>query len=344
MPKRKGNKSKPKGKASPKKATMAHPRAQVAVKPKQQPKYGVLGQALGTVAKTLDKKYTGGLGHEIFKALTGSGDYHADSKDLPYVVEANTVVHPKLIPTMPKISNSGGMVRVQHREFITNITIDAKGSSVGRVDIQVGNPLAFPWLSSLGNRFQQYKVLGGVFEYVTLSGNAVSAAVPALGQISMVLQYDVARQPMTDQREILNTYYSNSGIISSDLMVALECETTEQPCQVYLVRNAEAGEPVPTDLRWYDFARLEFTIVGAPPSILAPNYVAGQLWFTYDLLLIKPVMHLTQSFIPPMLSDTGTEEAKRDAPIAKPTDDLVLPPGSSAGAPIAPGMFSWVKR
>lgn len=318
MPAKKKVKTKQGKKAKP---TMAKPKAQVNVKMPQKPKYNVLGTAVGAVAKALDSKLTGGLGHKIYAALTGSGDYVEETKKMPFEVSANTVVHSSLIPSVPNIANDGGMVRVRHREYITDIAINESGEAFTVFNLQPGDAKAFPWLSNLANRFQQYKLLGGVFEYVTLCGNAVSAAVPALGAINVVVQYDVTRQYMTDPREILNTYYSNSGVISADLMLSLECETTEQPCQVYMIRDPDPNLPQPADSRWYDFGRIELSIRGAPRAPPGTsNYVAGQLWFTYDILLIKPVIHEKQEF--------PFQEHKRNVPIAVvvPTPQPVLQP------------------
>lgn len=286
---------------------MAKPMAKVLHKPPQQPKYNVLGTAVGGAAKALDNRFTGGLGQKIWTALTGSGDYVAETKEMPFEVSANTVVHPTLVPAMPNISNDGGMVRVRHREFINTILINDTGQANGDVTIQPGSARAFPWLNALGARFQQYKVLGGVFEYVTLCGNAVSAAVPALGQITLVAQYDISRGTLSDEREILNTYYANSGVISADLMMPLECETTEQPCGLYFVRDTDK-ESQPQDLRWYDFARLEISIRGAPKAPRDETYVAGQLWFTYDILLLKPVVHVKQEFPVPFSREPTVAE------------------------------------
>lgn len=293
MPPKK-QKAKPKGKKA--KPTMAKPQAQVNVKATQKPKYNVLGTAVGAVAKALDAKYLGGLGHKVYTALTGSGDYVEETKKMPFEVSANTVVHSSLIPSVPNIANDGGMVRVRHREYITDIVVDPDGAAFTVFNLQPGDAKAFPWLSNLANRFQQYKLLGGVFEYVTLCGNAVSAAVPALGAINVVVQYDVTRDYMYDQRDILNTYYSNSGVISTDLMLSLECETTEQPCQVYMIRDPNPELEQPDDSRWYDFGRIELSIRGAPRDPHGGHYVAGQLWFTYDILLIKPCVHTNQKF------------------------------------------------
>lgn len=272
----------------------------VTTKPKQKPKYNVLGEALGSVAKVLDNRYTGGLGQKIFTALTGSGDYVEEVKQHDYNIEANTVVHPTLTPTMPHITDDGGLVRVRHREFIGNVLIDQKGNSFSGYALNPGNPKCFPWLANLGNRFQQYKFLGAVAEYVTQCGNAVGAAVPALGQVNIVAQYDVARTVISNPVERLNTYFSNSGVISADLMMAIECETTEQPCQVYNVYDQTDSASVPSDRRWYDFAEISIQILGAPPAQTIQGYIAGQLWITYDVLLIKPVYYESQSFIPDM--------------------------------------------
>lgn len=292
----------------------------VKIKPKQRPKHNVLGRAVGTLAtagiRMLDNHYLGGAGHKIWTSLTGSGDYVEEAANQPFEVTANTIVHPTLTPTVPLITDEGGMVRVRHREFITDIRVDYEGNSSLDFVIQPGSARTFPWLSSVGQRFQQYKLLGGVLEYVTLSGNAVSSVAPALGQINMVAQYDVARAPLEEPVERLNTYFSNAGIVSDDLMMALECETTEQPCQVYNIRDPAAdNKSQPVDLRWYDFCRVTTQIRGAPPSPdIGETWIAGQLWFTYDILLIKPVYYKKQDFGPTPYTATRRPSAVASSP------------------------------
>jgi hypothetical protein len=292
----------------------------------------------------LDNRFLGGAGqaaHKIWTSLTGSGDYVEEAANQPFEVTANTVVHPTLTPTVPHITDEGGMIRVRHREFITDINVNDLGESDGDFLIQPGYAKTFPWLSSVGQRFQQYKLLGGVLEYVSLSGNAVAASAPALGQINMVAQYDVARDPILEPVERLNTYFANSGIVSDDLMMAIECETTEQPCHVYNVRNPdEKSQPI--DLRWYDFARVTTQIKGAPPAPPGENWIAGQLWFTYDILLIKPVYHKRQEFGPTPYVATrrpsavhpthpscsmSTEEAEAEK-VPEPAKQVVKPDGN----------------
>lgn len=291
--------------------------SRVQVKPPQKPKYNVLGTAVGGLAKALDNKYTGGIGQKIFTALTGSGDYVEEVKGHDYDIESNTIVHPSMVPEIPRITDDGGLVRTRHREFIADIVINTLGESFTTVTLNPGNSKAFPWLSGLGNRFQQYKFLGAVVEYVTLCGNAVSATVPALGQVNMVTTYDVSRAIPTNTVERLNTFFSNSGVISADLMMAVECETTEQPCQVYNVYNQQETKSLPDDRRWYDFAEVSLQILGAPKAPVGTNYIAGQLWITYDLLLIKPVYIEQQIFPPQSLPNFSASTPPSDSDLSE---------------------------
>lgn len=49
--------------------------------------------------------------------------------------------------------------------------------------INPGNPETFPWLSSIASNFEAYRIEGLVFEYKTMSADALNSTNTALGQI-----------------------------------------------------------------------------------------------------------------------------------------------------------------
>lgn len=250
---------------------------------------------LGEVGLRLaDKAYLGGAAGKMFDTLTGHGDYTLSAGDLPYDVKANTVIHPKMTPTVPMFSDDRGATRVRHREYLTNVQV-TQAFSNSPFRLQPGDAKTFPWLSAIANLYQQYKFLGCVFEYVTTSG-VFSAPSPALGQVMMVTNYNVTEPLFTNQANMLNSYFSCSGVPSTSLMHAVECENAEQPYQLYLIRDPKK---VPTpivdpggvsyngrDTHLYDFGMFQFASVGGP--VAAAGFVAGQLWITYDIMLYKP--------------------------------------------------------
>lgn len=284
-------------------------------------KVGKVLRALATVpaVRKLDQAFLGGAAGKIFDALTGSGDYTVESGSLPYEVTANTVVHPKMTPSVPSMHDDRGATRIRHREFIGVVKVNAP-FSLSPYRLQPGDDKTFPWLAPIARLFQQYKFLGVVFEFVTTSG-VFNATSPALGQIIMATNYNVTQPVFTNEVNMLNSYFTCSGVPSTSLMHAVECEHSEQPYQLYYIRNPQSDPisqygpfgPDPQgpsfdvrDPRLFDYAVFQFGSVGGPVD---GGYVSGQLWITYDVMSYKPVIpDKGFSHPPPVISDSDRKE------------------------------------
>lgn len=228
----------------------------------------------------------GGTAASIFKALTGSGDYTLDAKGLGYDVTQNSIISPTLAPSVPLMHNDNGSTRVRHREFISTVLTE-KGNLVSNsiFSVNPGDSRTFPWLHSLARHYQQYKVMGCVFEIVSTCGNAVSSTNSALGSVTMATQYNVNNPYFSSLQVALNSYFSTSEKPSVNQMHALECNPLESPYNLWNTRQKDISDAkLVGDHRLYDFARLEVLSTGSQAQ-----FEAGQLWVTYDILLLKPI-------------------------------------------------------
>lgn len=281
-----------------------------AVVPSKKPFFqrpgGKLLAGLGEVGLRLaDKHFLGGAAGKMFDTLTGHGDYQLSADELPYDVAANTIVHPTLTPSVPKMSDDRGATRIRHREYLTNVSTTTQ-FSLSPYRLQPGDAKTFPWMAPIARLYQQYKFLGVVFEFVTTSG-VFSAPSPALGQVMMATQYNVTQPVFATQASMLNSYFSCSGVPAKSLMHAVECEAAEQPYQLYFVRDPQR---VPTetkdpggasynvrDAHLFDFGIFQFASAGGPVD--AEGFISGQLWITYDVMLYKPVLPTNGFGLPP---------------------------------------------
>jgi hypothetical protein len=299
--KKKGNKKPVKSTGQVKKKAAA---------PTKQPFFqrpgGKLLAGLGEMGlRMADKHFLGGAAGKIFDTLTGHGDYQLSAGDLPYDLTANTVVHPSLTPTVPRMSDDRGATRIRHREYLTNVSTTS-AFSLSPFRLQPGDAKTFPWMAPIARLYQQYKFLGVVFEFVTTSGT-FSAPSPALGQVMMATQYNVTQPVFATQASMLNSYFSCSGVPATSLMHAVECENAESPYQLYFVRNPGV---VPQDIKdpggpsyevrdphLFDFGVFQFASSGGP--VANDGFVCGQLWITYDVMLYKPVLPTVGFGMPP---------------------------------------------
>jgi hypothetical protein len=171
-------------------------------------------------------------------------------------------------------------VRVQHREYIGDIPTGVGLGQLISLRISPNNTTLFPWLYTISRNFEQWMPMGIVFEFVSTAGNAFSGGAANLGDVNMATLYDIRAEPLNTKSEILNHFYSTSAATSQNLMHAIECSPGDTPVSPrYITHNTVA----PGDARLSDLGILYILSQGSQSE-----YTAGQLWVTYDIVLLKP--------------------------------------------------------
>jgi len=233
--------------------------------------------------------------------ITGVGDY---------TVQSNTIAHPN---DPPILSNTAGATRVQHREFICDIS-GSTAFAVRRYAINPGFSETFPWLASVAGAFEQYRMHGMVFEFKSTSAVALNSTNTALGTVIMATEYNPLLASFTTKREMENHVYSTSSPPSASAMHPVECARDASVLSNLYVRNIA---PVTNnDIRFADIGAFQLATTG----MQAAN-VIGELWVTYDIELIKP--KLPDAFV--------------TTPVTHYAYDLTLYP--TATAPTAASLF-----
>lgn len=235
---------------------------------------GGIGAAIGGGPGALIGGAIGKGAHKMFKALTGFGDYS---------VQENTLLTGGMSP--PQIINShasGGFI-VRHREYIKDIDA-ATAFTLEAFPLNPGVASTFPWLSQIATSFEQYRLRGAVFEFKSLSSDAVlsSATSSALGAIIMATDYNVLGATFPDKMQMENYQFANSSKPSCGFLHPIECKKSLTPVSELYIRDG----PVPTgaDARLYDLGLFQIAAVG----MQAASGVAGELWITYEVELFKP--------------------------------------------------------
>ncbi len=237
---------------------------------------GFFEDAGSSVGSFLGKK-AGSLLSSIF----GVGEYEVKSNTL---LNAN---NPPLIVNSP----SGTVIR--HREYVADV-LSTTTFTVTAYPINVGVATTFPWLAGVAQNFEQYELRGIIFEYKSLSGRALNSTNTALGTVIMATEYDSTKPPFTDKRSMENYTYSTSCDPGIDAMHPVECAGDVTPLRTMYVRNA--GVVPSTDLRFSDMGLFQVATVG----MQAAGFIAGELWVTYEVELLKPRLPPTISSNPPM--------------------------------------------
>lgn len=206
--------------------------------------------------------------------ISGFGDYK---------IENNTLMTGGLDP--PNIVNSvnNGNMIVRHREYLGDISATV-AFTIQSYPLNPGLMDSFPWLSSIAQHFEQYKFRGVIFEFKSLSSDAVLSASTssALGSVIMATQYNALNPAFPDKFTMENYEFANSSKPSLSFIHPVECLKKDTSVLELYVRGSAA--PAGSDLRLFDLGNFYVATVG----MQAASGIAGELWCTYEIELIKP--------------------------------------------------------
>lgn len=229
----------------------------------------------GSIGNWLGKK-AGGL----FSSMFGLGSY---------TVKSNSLSTSPNDPAMVVNTTSG--TRIQHREYIKDI----RGSIAFEIEtfpIQPGISRTFPWLASIANAFEEYRLHGILFEFKSTSADALNSTNTALGTVIMATEYNPLHGPFTAKRDMENYVYSTSSPPSLSALHPVECARDVTVLDELFVRNSPLTG---ADLRFSDVGLFQIATVGMQAAA-----VIGELWVTYDIELLKPKLPDAFTTVAPM--------------------------------------------
>lgn len=243
-----------------------------------------IGRKIGSLvgAKTLGGRVGDAL-HRGLHFLTGWGDYTEKSDKLNEVLTTQgypTHADAVLQGYPAKFRSATNGVVITNREFIANVKSSTSAFATTTYPIQPG--LLTPWLPPIAASYEQYKILGMVFEYVSTSGPVVSGS-GAMGAVVLSSTYDPARKPFTTAAQALNSIYAVDGRPCDTFYHLVECDPAQLPHILFDVRTTPATTTA--DLRLSDVGFVQVSTSGNPTN--GDNI--GQLWVSYSIEFYKPL-------------------------------------------------------
>jgi hypothetical protein len=185
---------------------------------------------------------------------------------------------------VPLFSRSGRRgIRVVEREYIGDVVSSSTPGnfSLSKFPIQPGSALTFPWLSTIAEAFEEYKIHGLVFEFVSTSASYGGGASQALGVVAMATDYDVLDPVFLTLQDMQNEEGAVSARASEVIHHGVEWDAEERPRKVYFVRTGAL--PAQSTLMDYDFGNFEVATAGCPTA----STNLGQLHVSYDIEFFK---------------------------------------------------------
>jgi len=201
--------------------------------------------------------------------VLGMGDYEVKNNSL---MNSNSGV--------PTFSSSKHSVRLRHREFLGDIT-GSTAFSVRDYSLNPGDPVSFPWLSGVAERFQQYKFHGLLFEFVSTSADALNSTNTALGTVVMATKYSASQPAFTSKAEMEQYEFSCSTRPCATLIHPVECDPAETVLEKLYVRSGALSAN--QDSQFFDLGTFYLATVGMQAAA-----TIGELWVTYDVEMYKP--------------------------------------------------------
>lgn len=209
--------------------------------------------------------------------VTGLGDYTAEG--------AAPSPMPSINPPMVR-NKSDRSVVISHREYIGDVVTsgNAGGFSLNNFQINPGNPEVFPWLSAVAQCFQEYELDGCLFEFRSMSADALNSTNTALGQVICATNYNVNQPNWVNKFQMENTEFGSSCKPSVSFMHPIECDKRQNVLgNLYIAPGGVIGPG--QDPKFYNHANFQLATNGFQGS----SVNIGELWVTYEVTLRKPI-------------------------------------------------------
>jgi len=250
----------------------------IAEKPKPFSRAGsIAGKAVGQMfghpklGQGIGKWLGSGIG-QIF----GSGDYTMSGPTPSYNVMVNS-------NQVPKFSTNGQTNIVCHREYLGDLN-GTSSFNLASYPLNPGIDNTFPWLSTIAQNYQEYRIHGLIFEFRPLITDFVTGGQP--GVVIMATNYNADAALYTSKQQMENSEYAVSVKPTLGLVHGVECAT---PLTILPQRFVRTGSvPTGQDLRLYDHGN--FQIATQNNAITS---AIGELWVSYCVEFFKPILPTT---------------------------------------------------
>jgi len=177
---------------------------------------------------------------------------------------------------------------ITHREYITDVVSSTAANTALTLNtnlfafpIQPASSITFPWLSTIAAGFQEYRLLGMVFEFKSTCGSAVSSTNNAMGSVLMSTQYRAGAPVFANKMQMDNEQYSTDVVPWTNSCHFIECAPHLSPLTTLYTRT---GPVTNESIELFDIGTLYLATTGQQQS----SVVLGELWCSYQVELLKP--------------------------------------------------------
>lgn len=185
----------------------------------------------------------------------------------------------------------GSDVMFSHREYIGDVK-SSVGFNATTYPINPGNPVMFPWMSRIAELYEEYEMLGLIFEYRSTSATAVGTTSSGMGVVIMATDYDCYDSNFNSKRQMEAAEFSSAAVPYETFLHPVECDKSRNVMsREYVVPGITSFTQASGDARMSVLGN--FTIATEGQQV--DGTTIGELWCTYHLRLSRPVLELTRS-------------------------------------------------
>lgn len=238
-----------------------------------------VGSRFGSVGRSVGRwagRTAGRMGSRIF----GSG---------AYTTTRGSTKKTRYAPQTPSFTSSENGNVIIHREYLGDIYTSgtAGGFKIESYGLNPGDQATFPWLSGVcQTNYQQYKFEGLVFEFKSMSADALNSVNTALGAVFACINYDYNDDDIASRYEVENTDWASSCKPSQNMLIPVEVKPrrTGMGGLLYVLNSSKV--PAGADPKTFFLGKLWIGTTGFQGT----NVNIGSLYVTYKVRLLKPVM------------------------------------------------------
>lgn len=195
-----------------------------------------------------------------------------------------------LAPLPPTFATSkkNDYVEICHREYLGDIISSSTANTFQTQSfyINAGDVLTFPWLSQIaGACFQQFKFVSAMFEFKSMSADALNSTNTALGSVVASVNYDATDAVPLNRAMMENTDWSQCTKPSQSFVVPIECKDNETAMRGLFYTRQSQTLPTGSDRKMFDMGVLTIATLG----IQGTSVNLGSLYVTYKVRLYKTV-------------------------------------------------------
>lgn len=175
----------------------------------------------------------------------------------------------------PKINSSGkGSIIIKNSEYFDTITAADANFHILTYPIQPGLGVTFPWLSTIANSYDGYRVLKMSFEFKTNSGSANT------GHIIQAIDYDAKDDIPTNEGQLTQNY----GSVPHSIWEPNSTVTYDVSKNGFYNKHYTRAGTISSnsDIKTYDSGNFLFGYMSGT------NINIGMLWVHYEIELYNP--------------------------------------------------------